>query len=120
MRGLVNMTIFLMLANFLAALFAVQLFRSDVSADVTMNFQGIVTSFLAMYQVFTSENWTDVMWATSDAEFPYRQQIIAILFVVLWFFFANCEFVERMVRYYYLWLSVIMLQMFIAVINEVN
>lgn len=85
------MTIFLMLANYLAALFAVQLFRSDVPADFNMNFQGIITSFLAMYQVFTSENWTEVMWAASDAEFPFRQQIAAILFVVIWFFFANCE-----------------------------
>ncbi|KAG8827931.1 calcium channel protein [Serendipita sp. 401] len=102
MRGLMNMTIFLMLANFLAALFAVQLFRNDVPETFNMNFQGVVTSFLAMYQVFTSENWTDVMWATSDAEYPFKQQVIAILFVVMWFFFANF----------------IMLQMFIAVINE--
>lgn len=92
MRGLLNMTIFLMLANFLAALFAVQLFRADVPTDVPMNFQGIVTSFLAMYQVFTSENWTNVMWSASDASFPFKQQVIAILFVVLWFFFANCEY----------------------------
>jgi voltage-dependent calcium channel len=91
MRGLVNMSIFLLLANYLAALFAVQLFRSDVPATFNMNFQGIIGSFLAMYQIFTSENWTDVMWATSNAESPFKQQVIAILFVVIWFFFANCE-----------------------------
>ncbi|KAG8828461.1 calcium channel protein, partial [Serendipita sp. 399] len=102
MRGLLNMTIFLMLANYLAALFAVQLFRNDVPESVNMNFQSVVTSFLAMYQVFTSENWTDVMWTASVAEFPFKQQVVAILFVVMWFFFANF----------------IMLQMFIAVINE--
>jgi len=120
MGGLVNMTIFLLLANFLAALFGIQLFRSDVPATFNMNFQGIVTSFLAMYQVFTSENWTDVLWAASNAEFPFKQQVIAILFMVIWFFFANCECHGGM-----LWTglvirapTVIMLQMFIAVINE--
>lgn len=102
LHGLLNMTIFLMLANFLAALFAVQLFRGDVPSSFNMNFQGMTTSFLAMYQVFTSENWTDIMWEVSDAEAPYKQQVIAILFIVMWFFFANF----------------IMLQMFIAVINE--
>jgi hypothetical protein len=91
MRGLLNMSIFLLLANFLAALFAIQLFRDDVTPDFNMNFNGIGTAFLAMYQVFSSENWTDILWEASNAEFPFRQQVIAILFVVLWFFFANCS-----------------------------
>lgn len=86
------MSIFLLLANFLAALFATQLFRGDVPADFTMNFHSIVSSFLAMYQVFTSENWTDIMWEVANDEFPFKMQVIAILFIVFWFFFANCEF----------------------------
>jgi voltage-dependent calcium channel len=99
MRGLVNMSIFLLLANYLAALFGIQLFRSDVPATFNMNFQGIVTSFLAMYQVFTSENWTDVLWATGNAESLFKQQVIAILFMVIWFFFANCKLQVQFVCY---------------------
>jgi hypothetical protein len=93
-----------------------------VPATFNMNFQGITTSFLAMYQVFTSENWTDVLWATSNAEFPFKQQVVAILFVVFWFFFANCELQARFLLLFTdkVVLPVIMLQMFIAVINEVS
>ena len=49
--GLVNMSLFLLLANYVAALVAVQLLRGDLGDDVTMNFGQIYTSFLAMYQV---------------------------------------------------------------------
>ena len=53
MYGLVNMTLFLLLTNFLAALIAVQLFRGDIPADAeeTMNFSQLFNAFLAMYQV---------------------------------------------------------------------
>ncbi|KAG9050174.1 calcium channel protein [Tulasnella sp. UAMH 9824] len=102
MNGLWNMTLFLMIVNLLGALIAVQLFRGDVPADNHMNFGETYTAFLAMYQVFSSENWTDILYLTSDSSAPYKQALIAVLFYVGWFFFANF----------------ILLQMFIAVINE--
>lgn len=45
------MSLFLILANFVSALFAVQLLRGDLTGDNTMNFGEIYNSFLAMYQV---------------------------------------------------------------------
>lgn len=102
MNGLWNMTLFLMIVNLLGALIAVQLFRGDVGADNHMNFGETYTAFLAMYQVFSSENWTDILYLTADASAPFKQALIAVLFYVGWFFFANF----------------ILLQMFIAVINE--
>ena len=48
---MVNMTLFLILANYIAALVGVQLLRGDMSGDINMNFKEIYNSFLAMYQV---------------------------------------------------------------------
>ena len=50
--GLVNMSLFLILANYLAALVAVQLLRGDMSSSDNMNFKEIYNSFLAMYAAF--------------------------------------------------------------------
>ena len=48
---MVNMTLFLIFANYLAALVGVQLLRGDMPGDTNMNFKEIYNSFLAMYQV---------------------------------------------------------------------
>ncbi|KAH9024879.1 Ion transport protein-domain-containing protein, partial [Lactarius pseudohatsudake] len=102
MHGLANMTLFLILVNYLAALFAVQLLRGDLQSSEAMNFGQIFTSFLAIYQIFSSENWTNVLYKSAMAEIPLGQSWIVVIFIVGWFFFANF----------------IVLQMFIAVINE--
>ncbi|KAJ7199602.1 Ion transport protein-domain-containing protein [Mycena pura] len=102
MYGLANMTLFLILVNFIAALVSVQFLRGDMSASQTMNFGTIFNAFLAMYQVFSSENWTDVLYSSATAEATFGQTAIIVLFVSAWMLFANF----------------IVLQMFIAVINE--
>ncbi|KZT30145.1 hypothetical protein NEOLEDRAFT_1238275 [Neolentinus lepideus HHB14362 ss-1] len=102
MYGLANMTLFLLLMNYLAALIAVQLLRGDLVSDEPMNFGEIFTSFLAIYQIFSSENWTDVLYGAMQSEIPLGQSVIVAVFVSTWFLFANF----------------IVLQMFIAVINE--
>jgi hypothetical protein len=90
MHGLANMVLFLMLVNYLAALFASQLLRGDLQSSLAMNFGEIFTSFLAVYQVFSSENWTAVLYSAATAEVPLGQAWVVILFFVGWFFFANC------------------------------
>ncbi|KAI0919913.1 hypothetical protein AcV5_001858 [Taiwanofungus camphoratus] len=102
MYGLANMTLFLLLMNFIAALIAVQLLRGDVQRGQFIDFGQIYNSFLAVYQIFSSENWTNVLYGAAEPEIPLRQAPIVILFIVGWLFFANF----------------IVLQMFIAVINE--
>lgn len=102
LSGLANMCLFLLLTNFIAALFALQIFRGDIGEDAFMNFSHLWNGFLAMYQVLSSENWTDVLYTASEAETPYKQTAISALFIVGWFFFANF----------------ILIQLFIAVINE--
>ena len=91
LTGLINMSLFLLLTNYIGAMIAVQLFRGDVPSSSNMNFSQAFNSFLAMYQVFSSENWTDVLYAASEAEVPFKQAAIAVLFMAGWFLFANCE-----------------------------
>ncbi|KAJ7078435.1 Ion transport protein-domain-containing protein [Mycena belliarum] len=102
MYGLANMTLFLIIVNFIAALISVQFLRGDLASSQTMNFGTLFNAFLAMYQVFSSENWTDVLYNTSGAETLFGQSAMTVLFVAGWMLFANF----------------IVLQMFIAVINE--
>ncbi|KDQ58077.1 hypothetical protein JAAARDRAFT_69375 [Jaapia argillacea MUCL 33604] len=102
MYGLANMSLFLILINFIAALVAVQVLRGDMASSQPMNFGQVFTSFLAMYQVFSSENWTTVLFSAVNAEISFGQSALIALFVTVWLLFANF----------------IVLQMFIAVINE--
>lgn len=91
MYGLVNMSLFLILVNYIAALVGVQLLRGDMDSDITMNFSQVFSSFLAMYQVFSSEDWTSVLYDASDSETNLGQTVIVVLFVTLWLLFANCK-----------------------------
>ena len=91
MYGLANMALFLMIVNYIAALVAVQLLRGDFGNDVTVNYGEVFNSFLAMYQVFSSENWGDILYGAAMAETALGQTIIVILFVTGWMLFANCK-----------------------------
>ncbi|KAG6372714.1 Ion transport protein-domain-containing protein [Boletus reticuloceps] len=102
MYGLVNMTLFLMLVTFLAALFAIQLLQGDMDGNATMNFAQLFNSFLAVYQILSGENWTAVLYDATDAELKLGQAIIVCTFLCCWLLFSNF----------------IVMQMFIAVINE--
>lgn len=93
MYGLVNMSLFLLLVNYIAALMAIQLLRGDLPASQTMNFGQLFNSFLAIYQVFSSENWTNVLYASTQAEIPLGQAAILAIFFSSWLLFANCKFV---------------------------
>ncbi|KZT03083.1 uncharacterized protein LAESUDRAFT_660488 [Laetiporus sulphureus 93-53] len=102
MYGLANMTLFLILLNFVAALVGVQLMRGDIDRGAFIDYGQIYNSFLAAYQLFSSENWTNVLYGVGPPEIPLRQAPVAILYLTGWFSLANF----------------IILQMFIAVINE--
>ena len=119
--GLANMALFLIIVNYIAALVAVQLLRGDFGNDVIVNFGEVFNAFLAMYQVFSSENWTDVLYGASVAEIPLGQTVIILIFISAWMLFANCRSHALDFSIQNLWvyfIPVIILQMFIAVINE--
>lgn len=97
LSGLLNMILFLLLMVGLAALVAVQLFRGDIAdtnedgESVEMTFKHLFNSFLAVYQVFSSENWNDVLFDVITNVKKFQQAVIAGIFVCGWFLFANCK-----------------------------
>ena len=102
------MVVFVFLITFLTAIFAVQIFRGQFQAqdqsqqEVRITFSDIYNSFIGMYQVLSSENWTSLMYNATQFEYPFHTSWIGATFFVLWFILANF----------------IVLNMFIAVIQE--
>ncbi|KAJ3901512.1 Ion transport protein-domain-containing protein [Lentinula edodes] len=84
MYGLTNMSLFLILVNFLAAFLSSQLLRGDMSSNDVVNFGQLYNAFLAVYQVFSSENWTDVLYNAGQAELQLGQTVLVVLFISLW------------------------------------
>ena len=99
---------FVFLITFLTAIFAVQLFRGDVPPSdasnntINVTFKDIYNSFIGMYQVLSSENWTILMYNATQYDLRWNTAWIGAVFFVLWFILANF----------------IILNMFIAVIQE--
>lgn len=90
-HGLANMVLFLLIVNYISALVAVQLLRGDFSSNNYTTFGEAYNSFLAIYQVFSSENWPDILYGAGIAEIPFGQAVIAVFFIAAWFLFGNCR-----------------------------
>lgn len=88
--GLLNMTVFLLLVNYIAALVAVQFLRGDVSKSQLMNFGNVYYSFLGVYQLCSSENWTTVLYGAATSEVPFGQAVITVVYLSFWLLFAYC------------------------------
>lgn len=106
--GILNLILFVILITYLAAIFAVQILRGDFplldinSNVIRVTFNDIINSFLGMYQIFSSENWTVMMYNATQFEAEWSTSWISAAFFILWFTLANF----------------IILNMFIAVIQE--
>lgn len=106
--GLLNLILFVFLITYLAAIFATQLFRSQIPAedidgnDISVTFADFYNSFLGMYQILSSEDWTSVLFNATAYTEPFQTGWISAAFLILWFIVANF----------------IILNMFIAVIQE--
>ncbi len=126
--GLLNLIIFVFLLTFLTAIFAVQIFRGQIPAEDDQGNTNYVTfftvynSFLGMYQVLSSENWTSLMYNVTSYNVNYSSAWIGAAFFVLWFILANCkseDVAATSLQYMLTRLTlVIVLNMFIAVIQE--
>ncbi|KAK5693939.1 calcium channel protein [Elasticomyces elasticus] len=106
--GILNLILFVFLLTFLAAIFASQLFRGQLPLEddqgntVNVNFGSIYNSFLGMYQILSSENWTTILYDVTRFNVQYHTAWIGAAFFILWFILA----------------FFIVLNMFIAVIQE--
>ncbi|KAI9882279.1 MAG: hypothetical protein M1823_005974 [Watsoniomyces obsoletus] len=106
--GILNLVVFVFLITFLAAIFAVQMFRGEIPQigtdgnPIRVTFYNIYNSFLGMYQVLSSEGWTSILYNVTQYMDGYGTAWAGATFFVLWFILANF----------------IVLNMFIAVIQE--
>ncbi len=86
------MTFFLLLVNFIAALVAVQFLRGDVSNSQLMDFRNVYNSFLGVYQLCSSENWTTVLYSAATSEVPFGQVVLTVVYLSFWLLFSYCAF----------------------------
>jgi hypothetical protein len=95
--GILNLVLFVFLITFLAAIFAAQMFRGEIPQNddngkpIRVTFYNIYNSFLGMYQVLSSENWTSIMYNVTNYTKARGTAWIGASFFVLWFILANCE-----------------------------
>ncbi len=99
MYGLGNMTLFLLMVNYLAALVAVQLLRGDYSADEAINFGEIYNAFLGVYQVFSSEDWQSILYGATSVEGGLGQTVIVAIFFAGWLLFSNCAYIPQVLLF---------------------
>ena len=94
--GLANLILFVFLLTFLVSIFAVQMFRNQIPAEdqngntIEITFSTIYNSFLGMYQILSTENWTTILYNATSYEYMYKTAWMAAAFFILWFILANC------------------------------
>ncbi|KAK7989247.1 Transferase [Apiospora arundinis] len=105
--GIANLMLFVFLITFIMAIFAVQLFRGELPMyeDGELNrisFYNIYNAFLGMYQILSSENWTEILYHVTSYTTDKRTSWYGSMFLIGWFILA----------------FFILVNMFIAVIQE--
>lgn len=107
--GIGNLMFFVFLMTFLVSIFASQLFRGRIPVYDTdsgelnrISFFTFFNSFLGMYQVLTSENWTGILYSVTSYTRHSRTSWVGAVFLIGWFIMS----------------FFILVNMFIAVIQE--
>lgn len=105
--GIANLMMFVFLMTFLMAILASQLFRGLIPLyeDGELNritFYTVYNSFLGMYQILTSENWTEILFTMTGSTTEFNTAWIGAAFMIGWFVLS----------------FFILINMFIAVIQE--
>lgn len=105
--GIANLMFFVFLMVFLMAIFAVQIFRGEIPMEVDgdltrISFYNIYNAYIGMYNILSSENWTDILYGAQSHTKEYGTSWYGALFLIGWFILA----------------FFILVNMFIAVIQE--
>lgn len=106
--GISNLMLFVFLITLLMSIFASQLFRGQIplqdngGEDINISFNTIWNSFLGMYQILSTENWTDILYNVTAYTTAYETSWIGAILLIGWFILA----------------FFILVNMFIAVIQE--
>ncbi|OBZ90459.1 Calcium-channel protein cch1 [Choanephora cucurbitarum] len=92
LRGLINLTFFIIFVTILCAIIAYQLFEGVIGSDADdseMRFFSVYNSFVGLNQLFSGEDWTTVLYNVMEAGAENNNSAIYALFLVLWFSFSN-------------------------------
>lgn len=106
-KPILNITVFYYLITYLVAILACELLRGIIPqfTDGDQNFfqfQHLANSFVALYTISTTENWTDILYtAVESADSKFAQGCIAAFFIG-WFILSNY----------------VVLNMFVAIITD--
>ncbi|KAG0053161.1 calcium channel protein [Gryganskiella cystojenkinii] len=96
--GLLNLVFFIAMFLVVVSVMAGILFREIVDpGSSSMNFSDFYVSYLAMYQLFSGENWTDILYNVISAEIPWGQVVIATVFIIAFYSFANFVLVNMLI-----------------------
>lgn len=106
-RTIFNLTLFLFLLTFISSILACQLFQGVVPFEddgevQDVSFYDLANSFVGMYVISSTENWTDILYPAIEAMGSVIGRVCAGIFLIGWFLFSNF----------------IILNLFIAVISE--
>ncbi|KAI8359295.1 Ion transport protein-domain-containing protein [Mortierella sp. GBAus27b] len=97
-RNLLSLTVFIVVFLIAASVMAGTMFRDVVPAvSHSMNFSDFYVSYLGMYQIFSGENWTDILYAVMSVEMPLHQIILNAIFVIAFYSFANFVLVNMII-----------------------
>ncbi|KAF9351296.1 calcium channel protein, partial [Mortierella sp. AD094] len=101
--GLLNLILFIALFLAVVSVMAGLLFREILLPSITsgnapvMTFQDFYVSYLGVYQLFSGENWTDILYSVMSAEVPWHQVIVAAVFLIAFYSVANFILVNMLI-----------------------
>ncbi|KAF2465005.1 uncharacterized protein BDR25DRAFT_270829 [Lindgomyces ingoldianus] len=92
--SLLRLCNFLFLLVFLASILASVMFQNSLpvnnpTSQGKMPFSGTWISFLEMYQIFTGEDWTKLLYAVTERDSGQKAAWISAIFVIGWFILSS-------------------------------
>ncbi|KAI0231052.1 hypothetical protein L0F63_007338, partial [Massospora cicadina] len=90
--GIVNMVLFVFMVILLCCGIAMQLFGGTIALDdeaAFPRFDSLGWSFLGLYQVFSGEDWSSVLFLTMRGQDGARTVFAAVIFVIVFFGLSN-------------------------------
>ncbi|KAK9722726.1 hypothetical protein K7432_002447 [Basidiobolus ranarum] len=89
--GMMNLFLFILMCIGVSATVAMQLFGGQIGPDddLDMNFDNFAASFLALFQIFSGDNWTDLLFGLTGLQRQHNMAVFSSVFILLFFCFSN-------------------------------
>ncbi|KAF9913297.1 calcium channel protein [Linnemannia zychae] len=87
--GLLNLIMFIAVFVAVVSVMAGILFRENVDeSEDHMTFADFYVSYLGMYQIFSGENWTTILYSVMQSD-SISQIVVSTIFIIAFYSFAN-------------------------------